>query len=138
MAAAQRFVCSFFQDRSRSGRCCFADGLQERANRPRRGIRTDDSAASQDPSPHISRARFVTACALCERHRFSPFRAGSGKVAKIRHASAALWNNAMSHPYQAIGWNRQKRVYDLVVLAGVMLYIALFIGLGALLFFSLS
>src|SRR5256884_130744 len=71
---------------------------------------------------------------LSERHRFSPFLAGSGKVAKIRRASAALWNNAMSHQYQAIGWNRQKRVYDLVVLAGVMLYIALFIGLGALLF----
>jgi len=126
--------CSSSQDRSLSGRCCFADGLQERANRPRRGIRTDDSAASQDPSPHISRAGFVTACALSERHRFSPFLAGSGKVAKIRRASAALWNNAMSHQYQAIGWNRQKRVYDLVVLAGVMLYIALFIGLGALLF----
>ncbi len=35
----------------------------------------------------------------------------------------------MSHRYQAIGWNRQKRVYDVVILAGVMLYIALFIGL---------
>jgi len=40
----------------------------------------------------------------------------------------------MSHQYQAIGWNRQKRVYDLVVLTGVTLYTALFIGFGALLF----
>jgi len=40
----------------------------------------------------------------------------------------------MSHQYQAIGWNRQKRVYDVVVLTGVALYIALFIGFGALLF----
>jgi len=40
----------------------------------------------------------------------------------------------MSHQYQAIGWNRQKRVYDVVVLIGVTLYIALFIGFGALLF----
>src|SRR5207237_8938569 len=40
----------------------------------------------------------------------------------------------MSHQYQAIGWNRQKRVYDVVVLSGVILYIALFIGFGALLF----
>lgn len=40
----------------------------------------------------------------------------------------------MSHQYQAISWNRQKRVYDIVLLTGVMLYIALFIGFGALLF----
>ena len=37
----------------------------------------------------------------------------------------------MSHQYQAIGWNRQKRVYDVVVLTGVALYIALFIGFSA-------
>ncbi len=40
----------------------------------------------------------------------------------------------MSHQYQAIGWNRQKRLYDVVVLAAVTLYTALFIGFGALLF----
>jgi sulfoxide reductase heme-binding subunit YedZ len=40
----------------------------------------------------------------------------------------------MSHQYQAIGWNRQKRVYDVVVLVGVMLYVTLFIGFGTLLF----
>jgi sulfoxide reductase heme-binding subunit YedZ len=108
--------------------------LQERLNRPRRGIRTDDSASSQDPSPHISRARFVTACALSERHRFSSFLARPGKAARFHRAPAAIWNNAMSHQYQAIGWNRQKRVYDVVVLSGVILYIALFIGFGALLF----
>lgn len=40
----------------------------------------------------------------------------------------------MSHQYQAIGWNRQKRIYDLVMLGGVMLYIALFITISAVLF----
>jgi nitrite reductase/ring-hydroxylating ferredoxin subunit/DMSO/TMAO reductase YedYZ heme-binding membrane subunit len=40
----------------------------------------------------------------------------------------------VSHPYQAIGWNRQKRVYDVVLLTGVTLYVTLFIGFGALLF----
>ncbi len=40
----------------------------------------------------------------------------------------------MSHQYQAIGWNRQKLAYDVVVLMGVALYITLFIGLGAWLF----
>src|SRR5689334_2782904 len=40
----------------------------------------------------------------------------------------------MSHQYQAIGWNRQKRIYDIVLLAGVALYLTLFIGLSTLLF----
>lgn len=40
----------------------------------------------------------------------------------------------MRHQYRAIAWNRQKRVYDVVILAAVMLYIALFVGSGALLF----
>ena len=40
----------------------------------------------------------------------------------------------MSHQYQAIGWNRQKRFYDLTVIAGVFIYVGLFVGLSALLF----
>jgi len=40
----------------------------------------------------------------------------------------------MSHQYQAIGWNRQKRVYDLVLLAGISTYLALFLAPSALLF----
>ena len=40
----------------------------------------------------------------------------------------------MSHQYQAIAWNRQKRVYDLVLVAGVTLYLTLFIGVSAFLF----
>src|SRR5882762_3674934 len=134
MAAARHFVCSFSQDRSLSGRSCFADGLQERMNLRKTGIHTDDSASPQDPSPHFSSARFVASSALSERPRFSPFRANAGKAAKLRRAPASLRGNAMSHQYQAIGWNRQKRVYDVVTLAGVALYSALFIGLGARLF----
>src|SRR5437016_3929812 len=38
----------------------------------------------------------------------------------------------MSVQYQAIGWNRQKRIYDSVLAASVLLYLALFVGLGAL------
>ena len=37
----------------------------------------------------------------------------------------------MSVQYQAIGWNRQKRIYDATLGAGVLLYLALFAGLGA-------
>jgi nitrite reductase/ring-hydroxylating ferredoxin subunit/DMSO/TMAO reductase YedYZ heme-binding membrane subunit len=40
----------------------------------------------------------------------------------------------MSHQYQAIGWNRQKRFYDLTIIAGVVIYMALFVGLTAFLF----
>src|SRR5438309_10118657 len=103
-------------------------------NLRKRGIRTYDSAPPQDPSPHFSSARFVTSSALSERPRFSSFRANAGKAAQVGRAPPALRGDAMSHQYQAIGWNRQKRVYDVVVLAGVTLYIALFIGFGALLF----
>ena len=32
--------------------------------------------------------------------------------------------------YVAVGWNRQKRIYDTVMLAGVLLYLGLFLGIG--------
>ena len=37
----------------------------------------------------------------------------------------------MSHAYVAVQWNRQKRVYDACLAGGLMLYLALFVGLGA-------
>ena len=40
----------------------------------------------------------------------------------------------MGHSYKAIGWNKQKRVYDLVLWVGILLYLSVFIGLGAALF----
>ena len=40
----------------------------------------------------------------------------------------------MSHQYQAIGWNRQKRLYDFLVAAGIALYITFFITVSAALF----
>jgi len=36
----------------------------------------------------------------------------------------------MGHRYQAVGWNRQKRIYDLVVVAGVLAYLTLFVSVG--------
>jgi len=38
----------------------------------------------------------------------------------------------MSHAYRFIGWNRQKKVYDRALLAGVLLYLATFVVLGLL------
>lgn len=38
----------------------------------------------------------------------------------------------MSLTYQAVGWNRAKKVYDGVLAAGVSLYLALFVGIGVL------
>lgn len=40
----------------------------------------------------------------------------------------------MSHQYQAIGWTRQKRIYDFVLVGGLALYLTLFIGVSAFLF----
>ena len=38
----------------------------------------------------------------------------------------------MSLQYQAVGWNRQKRIYDSVLAISVLLYLVLFAGLGSL------
>src|SRR5215813_5425178 len=40
----------------------------------------------------------------------------------------------MSHVYQAVGWNRQKRLYDTVLGIGVLLYVGLFVGMGSVLY----
>ena len=40
----------------------------------------------------------------------------------------------MSVQYQAVGWNRQKRIYDSVVASGIVAYLTIFVGLGALLY----
>jgi nitrite reductase/ring-hydroxylating ferredoxin subunit/DMSO/TMAO reductase YedYZ heme-binding membrane subunit len=40
----------------------------------------------------------------------------------------------MGHQYIAVSWNRQKRAYDLVVACGILVYVALFVGLGNYLF----
>src|SRR5260370_9859424 len=40
----------------------------------------------------------------------------------------------MSHQYQAIAWNRQKRVYDIVLVAGITFYLTMFSGVSAFLF----
>jgi nitrite reductase/ring-hydroxylating ferredoxin subunit/DMSO/TMAO reductase YedYZ heme-binding membrane subunit len=37
----------------------------------------------------------------------------------------------VSERYQAVGWNRHKRIYDGIVAGSLLLYLALFIGLGA-------
>lgn len=37
----------------------------------------------------------------------------------------------MGHSYKAVGWNRQKRNYDLALWGGIILYLGVFIGLGA-------
>lgn len=36
----------------------------------------------------------------------------------------------MSLSYQAVQWNRQKKIYDRVLLAGTVLYLGLFVGVG--------
>ncbi|MGH9803089.1 MAG: Rieske 2Fe-2S domain-containing protein, partial [Blastocatellia bacterium] len=36
----------------------------------------------------------------------------------------------MSHAYTSVGWNRQKKIYDGLMLAGVVVYLSLFVGVG--------
>lgn len=39
----------------------------------------------------------------------------------------------MSHAYKAVGWNRQKRIYDITLAGGVALYLVVFIALCSVL-----
>jgi methionine sulfoxide reductase heme-binding subunit len=39
----------------------------------------------------------------------------------------------MSEKYAAISWNRQKKIYDAIIVLGVVIYVALFIVLGSIL-----
>jgi len=39
----------------------------------------------------------------------------------------------MSVAYQAVGWNRTKKIYDGVLVFGLAIYLGVFFGLGALL-----
>jgi methionine sulfoxide reductase heme-binding subunit len=38
----------------------------------------------------------------------------------------------MGVEYVAVGWNRQKKIYDAILASGILVYLALFVGLGAL------
>jgi len=37
----------------------------------------------------------------------------------------------MGHAYRAVGWNRQKRIYDATLAGGVLLYLGTFLGVSA-------
>jgi len=45
-----------------------------------------------------------------------------------------LGESQMSVQYQAVGWNRQKRIYDAVLVGGAVAYLTVFFGWGALLY----
>ena len=36
----------------------------------------------------------------------------------------------MGHRYQAVGWNRQKKIYDVFVVSGIVVYLGVFVGIG--------
>lgn len=38
----------------------------------------------------------------------------------------------MSHSYVSVGWNRQKKIYDSLIVAGIVIYLALFVGISSL------
>jgi sulfoxide reductase heme-binding subunit YedZ len=40
----------------------------------------------------------------------------------------------MGHSYQAVGWNRQKKIYDITLVGGLVVYILVFVGVNLALF----
>jgi hypothetical protein len=38
----------------------------------------------------------------------------------------------MSVGYQAVGWNRTKKIYDGILASGLLVYLGLFVGIGSL------
>src|SRR5262245_6673835 len=38
----------------------------------------------------------------------------------------------MSISYQAVGWNRTKKIYDGILAAGLLVYLGVFVGIGSL------
>src|SRR4029077_3570185 len=109
-----------------SGPSYFAGGCLELVSLRKRGIRTDDSAPPQNSSSRLFCACFVATCSFSQWHCVPLFMADSQHVAKSHHTPPTLGSDSVSHQYQAIAWNRQKRVYDLVLAAGVTLYLTLF------------
>jgi len=69
------------------------------------------------PSDKIIVASFscllVATCSFSQWHAFRPIH-GDTDMSRIRRHTPTFGSDAMSHQYQAIAWNRQKRVYDLV------------------------
>jgi sulfoxide reductase heme-binding subunit YedZ len=37
----------------------------------------------------------------------------------------------VSHSYNSVGWNRQKKIYDLAMALGIAVYLSLFVGVGS-------
>src|SRR4029079_18106230 len=66
--------------------------------------------------------------------RSAPRLCGSSHPAVAQAAGKGIRSrgDAMSVQYQAIGWNRQKRIYDTILAAGVVAYLGIFIAAGAL------
>src|SRR5262245_56272145 len=114
-ARASDFESSFSPEWPRSGHCSCCGGSKH-----------DTTAA-----PKASRRLDRPACAarravLCRTDRATP-----DDASQSRHPVGTV---SMSVQYKAIGWNRQKRIYDSALGGGVGLYLASFVGLGAWLY----
>src|SRR4051794_27179510 len=49
---------------------------------------------------------------------------------RLHHRLCCPGEAAMSVGYKAVSWNRQKRVYDTILVTGVALYFGIFLGVG--------
>src|SRR5262249_42194712 len=102
------------------GRCCLLAGFGQE------GTRHDPTSPPQS-SLGLDLNCSVPAAFVRDR----PGRSPGHHPQQFRCALGAI---QVSVQYQAIGWNRQKRVYDLVLAGGIATYLAIFAGLGAVLY----
>ena len=87
-------------------------------------MQADDAADAPRPRLDLDSARDSCAAPIC-----------GGAVCPAAHYTAqsqsVLGKSSMSVGYQAVSWNRQKRIYDVVLAGFVASYLAIFIGAGS-------
>jgi nitrite reductase/ring-hydroxylating ferredoxin subunit/DMSO/TMAO reductase YedYZ heme-binding membrane subunit len=87
----------------------------------------NDSTVTAQPFPNLGIASAIANCFVRRGANRPPLNAAGQRA-------SPLGDLQMSVHYQAIGWNRQKRIYDLVLVSGVACYLAIFAGVGALIY----
>ena len=82
-----------------------------------------DPASASSTLPDLAGADGAALCRLYRR----PSRQADQHTAEPEPALGAI---PMSITYQAVGWNRTKKIYDALLAAGLVLYLGIFVGIG--------
>ena len=87
----------------------------------------NDSTAATKPFRNLDRTAGASCGFVC---RGADRAAADGAKERKR----PLGEIQVSVQYQAVGWNRQKKIYDSVLMAGVVSYLAIFTGAGVVIY----